>query len=395
MVVFDSLPADVKGFSRAEELTGKLRFQDIDEKLMHSVIENDREKINEGKLISGLINQGFSSFMPDMMFENLAKDYSLAQHLYGERLIRLVSGYDPSYLKKNIPIPEFKREFRQRMREQFDRLLQEGFVNRQGELTNKAFELASLVLYVEELDRLVAKGFAGNKPSKRMSVYGDKGNVREYRKGDRYRNIAIRQSIKTAARRMHDKITEGDLRVFDRFDKGSIQVIYAIDASGSMRGEKIAMAKRAGIALAYTAINQKDRVGLVVFGSDIREAIQPTLDFNLLLKSIAAIHAAKETNINLTIKKAAELFSREKITKHLIILTDCLPTIGKEPEKETLEAVGNAGVMGITTSLVGIKLDEAGKRLAEQIVQLGKGRLYIAQNLKELDTIVIRDYYSI
>lgn len=228
-----------------------------------------------------------------------------------------------------------------------------------------------------------------------MSVYGDKGNVREYRKGDRYRNIAIRQSIKTAARRMHQAVTEADLRVFDRFDKGSIQVIYAIDASGSMRGEKIAMAKRAGIALAYTAINQKDRVGLVVFGSDIREAIQPTLDFDLLVKSIAVIHAAKETNINLTIKKAAELFSREQITKHLIILTDCLPTIGKEPEKETLEAVGNAGAMGITTSLVGIKLDEAGKRLAEQIVQLGKGRLYIAQNLKELDTIVIRDYYSI
>jgi Mg-chelatase subunit ChlD len=395
VVVFDSLPADVKGFSRAEELTGKLRFQDVDEKLMHSVIENDKEKIDDGKLISGLINQGFSSFTPDMMFENLAKDYSLSQHLYGERLIRLVSGYDPNYLKKNIPIPEFKREFRQRMREQFDRLLQEGLVNRQGELTNKAFELASLVLYVEELDRLVAKGFAGNKASKRMSVYGDKGNVREYRKGDRYRNIAIRQSIKTAARRMHQAVTEADLRVFDRFDKGSIQVIYAIDASGSMRGEKIAMAKRAGIALAYTAINQKDRVGLVVFGSDIREAIQPTLDFDLLVKSIAVIHAAKETNINLTIKKAAELFSREQITKHLIILTDCLPTIGKEPEKETLEAVGNAGAMGITTSLVGIKLDEAGKRLAEQIVQLGKGRLYIAQNLKELDTIVIRDYYSI
>jgi Mg-chelatase subunit ChlD len=395
VVHFDSRQADVKGFSKGEELQGKLRFQDIEEKLMHSVIEHDDQTVKDGKLVSGLINQGFSTFTPDMMFEKLAKDYSLAQNMYGEKLIRLVAGYEPGYLKKNLMIPEFQREFKQQLREQFERLRDEGIIDRDGELTNKAYELAGLVMYIDELDRLVAKGFTGNKPNKKISAYGDSQDTRDYKKGDRYKNIEIRQSLKTAIRRGHTEIIGKDLRVVERKDRGGIEIIYAIDASGSMRGDKISMAKRAGIALSYTALKQKDKVGLLVFGSDVKEAIRPTLDFGQLVMSITKVTASRETNIPQTIKKAIELFSRDKMTKHLIILTDCLPTIGKEPEKETLEAVSNAQGMGITTSLVGIKLDNAGKKLAEEIVQLGKGRLYIAQDAKELDTIILLDYYSL
>ena len=35
------------------------------------------------------------------------------------------------------------------------------------------------------------------------------------------------------------------------------------------------------------------------------------------------------------------------------------------------------------------------KKLAEKIVQLGEGRLYIVKNLEELDKIILEDYYSV
>src|SRR3989338_5353069 len=143
-----------------------------------------------------------------------------------------------------------------------------------------------------------------------------------------------------------------------------------------MKGRKIDACKKAGIALAYKAINEKDKVGLIVFGSEVKETIQPTSDFNLLLKEITRIMASKETDIVSTLQKAIELFPGDKITKHLILITDALPTKGDEPEKSTLEEASIARSKGITISVIGIDLDEKGKKLAEKIVEIGEGRLY-------------------
>ena len=44
-----------------------------------------------------------------------------------------------------------------------------------------------------------------------------------------------------------------------------------------------------------------------------------------------------ETDIVATLRKAIELFPSEGITKHLMLITDALPTVGEEPEKDTLK----------------------------------------------------------
>ncbi len=82
-------------------------------------------------------------------------------------------------------------------------------------------------------------------------------------------------------------------------------------------------------------------------------------------------------------------------TKHLIIITDAIPTAGKDPLRITLEAASTARDSGITTSIIGIGLEKEGELLASQIVQLGGGRLYKVNALEELDTIVLEDYESL
>jgi hypothetical protein len=42
---------------------------------------------------------------------------------------------------------------------------------------------------------------------------------------------------------------------------------------------------------------------------------------------------------------------------------------------------------------VGIKLDKKAEELAENIVQIGKGRFYRARGLSDIDHIVLEDYY--
>ncbi|MEK6828478.1 MAG: hypothetical protein AABX78_03945, partial [Nanoarchaeota archaeon] len=283
-MIYGSEKLEVKQLSRAEELSGKLAFQQLEDKFMHSVLDNDKKVIDSGKLISDAINQGMSSFSPDLMFEQLVKSYQLAKQIYGESIIRLVSGYEPDYIKKNIGIPEFQKELKEKIQQKIEELKEEGFLLKDNSLSEKGVELASLVLYFEELDKIVPKGIIGEKISKKTFVYGDKENARLYKKGDRYRDISLKKSIKLAIRRRHNYFHNKDLQVYEKQSKGQTYIVYALDASGSMKGKKIDACKKAGIALAYKAINEKDKVGLIVFGSEVKETIEPTLDFTMLLK---------------------------------------------------------------------------------------------------------------
>ncbi|MEK6876366.1 MAG: VWA domain-containing protein, partial [Nanoarchaeota archaeon] len=387
MIYFDA-EQQIHEKEEIEEITGKLSTQEVENKLMKSVLENDKETIEKGKLIGDSISQGLSSFTPDLIYQQLVKNYSMARHIYGPSLLKLATGYNPDYIKKNINIPEFQKELRFRIQKNIEKLKEEGLLGKDNEITDKGIELASLVMYFEELNKLVPKGILGEKIHKRASIYGSKEDTRIYKKSDRYKDIAIKKSAKLAIRRGHSNLDKKDLMVYERQSRGQTYIIYALDASGSMKGAKIDACKRAGIALAYKAIDEKDKVGLIVFGSEIKTIVEPTQDFSYLLKSIAAARASRETDIVATLRKAIELFPSEGITKHLILITDALPTIGEEPEKDTLKEVSIARNKGITISLIGINLNEKGKKLAEKIVELGQGKLYIIKGVENVDSVV-------
>ncbi len=362
---------------------------------MHTVLENDKDALDKGSMLKDAINYGVNMFTPDLIFENLVKDYSMAEKLYGPTLIRVISGYDPSYIERNINIPEFQRELKKQIKQGIEALKKEDLLNKDGELTEQATELASLSLYIEELDNITPKGSFGERIHKKTYIYGAKAEDRNYKKGDRYKDLALKKSVKLAIRRNRKELRTEDLRVYERESKGLTYIIYGMDISGSMRGKKINMSKKAGVALAYKAIDNKDKVGLVIFNDEVRDDISPTIDFSKILKTITTARASKETNIVQCLKKAIELFPGEDVTKHLILLTDALPTKGKQPEKETLEHVATANAHGITVSLIGINLDKRGKELAKRIIEIGQGRLYVVNNIEELDKVVLEEYMEV
>jgi Mg-chelatase subunit ChlD len=162
-----------------------------------------------------------------------------------------------------------------------------------------------------------------------------------------------------------------------------------------MKGDKLSMCKRAGVALSFKAIEEKDLVGLIVFGKEIKQAVLPTDDFMMLLKEMIKLKAASETNLAVTLKQSIDMFKDPNSTKHLVILTDAMPTYGKDPETETLEAARLAANNGITVSIIGLDLNKKGEELAKKIVEIAKGRLYIVKDLKNVDQVVLEDYYSI
>ncbi|MFO8016964.1 MAG: VWA domain-containing protein [Candidatus Woesearchaeota archaeon] len=395
MVHFDTRPDEdkkVSGTDPAEELTGKLGNGD---QLMKSVLESDKETIEKGKLIESALNNGLSAFTPDILFDKMVNNYRLAESIYGERMFRLLSGYSSEYIERNIKIPEFQRELKQRIDERMKELSKDKVIDNKLNITERGISLASLVMLTEELDNIMPKGMFGERAHKKRSHYGSRDEVRDFTGGDRYRDIALRKSVKTAARRKHKRIDNNDLKVFERESRGKCYIIYALDASGSMRGEKLGSCKKAGVALAYKATMNRDKVGLIVFGDEIRAQVEPTHDFPRLLREMTTIRASKQTDIVKTIKRAITMFPRTEATKHLILLSDALPTAGDDPERKTLEAVSMAGNRGITISVAGINLDRKGEALAKRIAEIGKGRLYRIKDLKDMDRIILEDYHSV
>ncbi len=359
--------------------------------LAKRILDGDQQAKEDAEIGQESSNQGVGSFVPSLFFENIVKSFSHAKQLYGEKLLQLITGYSGTALQKNIRLPEFKKELKAAIEQNIQKLKERQVLDENGVVQEKAHELASMLLFLQEMEQLDAKGYLGEKKAVRGSPDGDKKTARNYKKGDLYKNTAILETVQRAIKRGHTEICKEDLKVFDRETRGSVAVVYALDASASMRGEKLATAKRAGVALAYKTIQQHDKIGLIVFGSEVKEALAPTDDFHSVLSKIARVTASQQTNVAVMIQKAAELFPNAD-KKLLLILTDALPTAGKTPEQDTLHAVSAARAAGITVSLIGIGLDKFGRELAHEVARIGEGRLYSVKNLQDVDTLVLEEY---
>jgi Mg-chelatase subunit ChlD len=155
-----------------------------------------------------------------------------------------------------------------------------------------------------------------------------------------------------------------------------------------MRGKKLALAKRAGVALAYKAIEQGDDVGLLAFGSSVETSIRPGKKFLDIVQALTKLRARAETDLALAIRAAIPLLVGK--SKHLLLLTDGLHTTGTT--EQVLAAAQEARDAGVSISMVGINLDKEGERVCEQIIDLTQGRFYRVQNLEEMDLLILEDY---
>jgi len=369
-------------------------FGELGDGLIGSVIEGEEKAKGDGELLGDMLDHSMSSFNPDMMYEHLVNDYKIAEQIYGERILRAVTGETGDYLEKNTRIPEFQRELKERINECLQDLKKQDLIDKDLTITDKGVELASLVMYTEELERFTPHGYLGTKENKEESSFGETHSVHNYKKEDRYRDINMRKSLRAAIRRGHKTVDLNDMRVSEKKNKGEIYIIYALDASGSMKGEKIRNCKKAGIALAYRATMARDKVGLIVFGTNVKKEVMPTDDFGTILREIVTVRASTQTDIAKTIRRSIGLFPSKNVTKHLVIITDAMPTKGKKPKKETLKAVSNTRAHDITISVVGVELEKSATKLAREIAKLGKGKLYLA-DAKDVDKIVLEDYDSI
>jgi len=153
-------------------------------------------------------------------------------------------------------------------------------------------------------------------------------------------------------------------------------VVFCLDRSGSMAGEKIEQAK-AALRFCLNSLNDQDHFGLVIFNSDV-EIFHPALDAattdnkDAAAKFFERLPATAGTFIDGALKTSLQLFENNSRPKYLVFLTDGLPTVGTKNPDVILGHARDYNRLGVRVFAWGVGYDlNAG--LVNDLADQGQG----------------------
>jgi Ca-activated chloride channel family protein len=165
-------------------------------------------------------------------------------------------------------------------------------------------------------------------------------------------------------------------------------VVFCLDRSGSMEGEKIEQA-RAALKFCLNRLNAEDRFGLVVFNSDIeifnRELLTADSENrNAALAFFQKLPADGGTFIDGALKTSLGMFEHGARPRYLVFLTDGLPTVGERNAAEILAhaAAENRHAVRVFTWGVGYDLNAG---LLNDLAQQGRGHASYVEPGQDLE----------
>jgi Mg-chelatase subunit ChlD/predicted transcriptional regulator len=158
----------------------------------------------------------------------------------------------------------------------------------------------------------------------------EKAEVRRYQKGDVYRDISIRHTLKEMIKqgKTPEDIGQKEFRSFDKKPSAQLDIVLCVDVSASMKEQsKLRYAKLALAGLAKAALDKKDRVGIVAF-SNVGNVVTPLSDdYQAVMDSVIRLRADQYTNIGNGLLRARNMLLSDKSgnSKHIVLITDGQP----------------------------------------------------------------------
>lgn len=232
-------------------------------------------------------------------------------------------------------------------------------------------------------------------------------DVRKYQRGDAYKSLHIRRTLKKAIKRGKnaDQISKAEICVKETSPKKRCMVVLALDHSWSMaRSKKLQYTKDAAAGLVFAVKKNNDKISLIAFSDNAVTLSQPTRQYDLLIKQITRLRPENETNVTDVFLKSRRIFSTPAgcSLKHLIIITDGIPTskiegiTRKELENKILTEVAKMRKMKITISVICIRdeLEENDFYLANKIASIGRGSFSLVRTEDLLNQMLV-DYSDI
>ena len=248
----------------------------------------------------------------------------------------------------------------------------------------------------------------------------DKSEIRRYRRGDVFRDISMRHTLRRIMRKGKtvEDINYTDLRAFEKRPSNQLDIAVCVDISASMKeGGKLRYAKMAVAELCKAAIEKHDRVGIVAF-SNLGDVMVPLTDtITPLLEATMQMRSKQFTNIGNGLTTARRMLqkNRKGNPKYIILITDGEPNaalsddiegtdyysriaeFSRETSMETKRAMGAQHALREATrtshelikiSVVYIAPETDGidenQRVAREIARLGGGRFQLVKAIEHL-----------
>ena len=174
----------------------------------------------------------------------------------------------------------------------------------------------------------------------------EKAEVRRYKRGDVYRDISIRHTLKEMIKhgKTLDDIGRREFRAFDKKPSAQLDIVLCVDVSASMKEQaKLRYAKLALSGLAKAALEKRDRVGIVAFSNVGNVVTTLTDDYRAIMDSVIRLRADQYTNIGNGLMHARNMLLRDKSgnNKYIILITDGQPNAAISAAMKGEEESGN------------------------------------------------------
>ena len=375
-------------------------FDGLEPQERQRLLDAASKESQDAQVLRTMMNRGVSSFDPSHLARLLTSNTKAAMGVYGEPFLEAMTGLMLLDFDAYEGHPERKGELTKRIDEQVGAMMRAGyFTAREGEgfeISEQGEELAAVSLLIDELEGLSRMGRGDHA----IHTYGEREHgypmsIRPYRKGDSYRDISVRQSLKRAVVRGRDFPSTDDLRVYERTRSVSLDIVYALDVSGSMHGDKLDAGKKAAVGLAFTGTKAGDRVGVVAFNVRPTRVVEPTPQVEQVAREVASLSPALGTDIAAAIRAGREMLidaSTPHRGRHIIVISDAIPTTGDEdPVERSYEEASITAAADITISLVGIDLSEEGEDIGRTLTRIAGGRFYHISNPHDLHNVVLEE----
>ena len=183
-------------------------------------------------------------------------------------------------------------------------------------------------------------------------------------------------------------------RVVDADERKAALLVFCVDVSGSMGIEnRLGLVKRA-LRLLVNELDERDRVGIVVYGTTARVLLEPVpaVEKGRLLAAVEELRPEGTTNAQAGIREAYRLagrcMRRGEISR-VVLCTDGVANNGVTDADGIFADVKAEAARGINVTAVGFGMGNYNDVLLERLARIGHGQYAYVDRLEEARRIFV------
>lgn len=369
-------------------LASKVRHTSTPEAVVEQLLEEvlsgvgPPDSSDSSNVVMNMINHGVQVLNADFIAKMLITNLGAAEKYLGKKTIYSLTNLGAADIRKRERKMEYINELKQKIEQKISEMKKKGLLDEEGKPTETGFQLA-----IEET--LKVEGFGTGEHI--QPEIGEDVIVGYKKFSGSFRDMALRATIRKTVRRGHRRPTRQDWVGYDKREAERVDFVFLLDASGSMSGEKIEACKKAALSLAMQCNRKGDRMAVIEFKDKATLVADLSSTPRDLAFSVMKVMPSGTTDIAEAIQLANKTLERGSRSRHVILITDAIPTQGEKPIERAIDETGKLSLQGITMSVIGIELDDEAGKVARILAGIGKGKFYQVSRPPEIQETIMHD----